>query len=476
MSKKKGATYLMNDIQSSILSSMDIRQLKFNPRPYQKTIIDDFDNGEKFMMLCHCRRMGKDMLAFYLACRLCTENPNQIIYYVFNTMKQGKQMILDGMTTDGKRIITEVVSSSVLDKPRSGNLYHNDNTLRWNNGSRIYFVDAQDVDTKVGGNLNLLVLSEMATYKNQNFVDYLIPSTLKVGGRIICVSTPRYGSKFNDMMLEDNRGRYKSIIRATSPEAIDNNGNPVYTQEELEYAKTQMSMEKYLQEYECDLNTANETSIYAFSFTMAKWLSEIELDNRPLYISFDLGFNDGQSLVFATTTKDGKVVPIHWYMNNNQPTKHYTDYIENYLNNIKKFKKENTTLILPHDGNNRQDGFSQLTSRAQMYRDCGFKVITIPALAQSKGIEILRSSIQNGDIQFLNNPIITSMVNDVKKYEWKITNGVNTFVPNHGKGLSASNVADSLEYLTIYMFRDKYIENSYKNFTPKTPNKIGIRR
>lgn len=451
-----------------------LNALRFIARPYQDKIIKDFDTGLKFLILCHCRRMGKDMLSFYLVCRLCNEKPNQIVYYVFNTMKQGKQMILDGMTFEGKRIITEIVSEAVLDKPKSGNLYHSDNTLRFKNGSRVYFIDSQDADTKVGGNLNLLVLSELATYKKQDFVDYLVPSTLKVGGRIICVSTPRYGSKFNDMILQGGKGRYISIIKATSPEAVDNEGNPVYSQEELEYAKTQMSIEKYLQEYECDLNTANETSIYALSLTMARWRNEVETNNRPLYISFDLGFNDGQSMTFSTTDKDGKVIPIHWYMNNNQPTKHYVDYINNYIEST-NFSKVNTTLLLPHDGNNRQDGYSTLTSRAQMYREQGFNTVVIPALPQMKGIEILRTSIQNGDIQFMDNPIIVSMINDIKKYEWKVVNGVNTFVPNHGVGLSASNVADSLEYLAIYMFRDKYVDTAYKGFRSREANKIGMR-
>ncbi len=447
-----------------IRTDKEFVKLKFNPRPYQAETIEAF-NHNRFLLICWCRRLGKDMMAFYLACKECVENKNRIVYYVFNTMKQGKMMILEAKTETGEPIITETIDEKVIIKTRSGKLYHNDNTIRFKNGSIIYFVDAQNANTKVGGNLNLVVFSEMATYKNQEQIEYLIPSTLKVGGKIIAVSTPRYGSKFNDTVSKGESGKYISIIPATSDKAVDNEGNRIYSMEQLEYAKTLMSIEKYLQEYECDLNTANESSIYSQSISMAKYKDRVEWDKKRILISFDLGFNDGQSLVFSVV-ENGKVYPIHWYYTNNQPTKHYVDYIEQWLK-AKGINKQQVELVQPHDANNRQDGYNVLVSRATMYRKAGFNVVVVPALPQLRGIEILRASIQNNDIIFENNPIITSMVNNLKKYEWKTTNGIIEFVPVHGKGLSSSNIADSLEYLAIYLFRNKYIEQvNYKNIVP----------
>lgn len=445
----------------------EIPDIKTVLRPYQKNIEKIFDEGlYKFILICWARRMGKDILTFSIACREAVKKPNQIIYYVFNTMKQGKMQILEGMTTDGKRIITEVVSEKFILKTKTGKLYHSDNTLRFTNGSIIYFVDAQDADSKVGGNLNLLVLSELATYKRQDILEYLIPSTLKVGGRILGVSTPRYGSRFNEMMLEDNPNRFKSIITAVSDEAVDSNGIPIYSIEELEYAKTQMSKEKFQQEYMCDMNTANESSIYSESIKMAKMIPMGDIKDKKVFVSMDLGFNDGQSLVFSYM-EGTKVKPFHWYYTNNQPTKHYVDYINNILNSF-GVERKNVELILPHDGNNRMDGYSNLTSRAEMYRQAGFKVNIVKAIKQLQGIEICRASIQNGDVEFIDNVVINNMLAKLKAYEWKTVNGTITYTPEHGVGLSSSNVADSLEYLTIYLYRNKYIDNAYKGgVTPK---------
>lgn len=461
--KHNALKYHLKKLQN-LTKTKVVSAIKLKLRPYQEDIVKKFEEFN-FLLICWSRRMGKDMTALYLACKQC-EKPNQIVFYTFPTMKQGKQMILEGMTTEAKPIITTVVSENVLLKPRnSSKLYHSDNTLRFKNGSIIYFVDAQNADTKVGGNINLLVLSELALYKRQDILEYLIPSTLKVGGKIICVSTPRYGSKFNDMMLNDNDDmKYKSIITATDILAVDDNGNAVYTEQELEFARKSMSQEKFQQEYYCDLNTANESSIYALSITLSESCKEEGiLRGKRVFVSFDLGFNDGQSLVFSYLNSKGKAVVFHWHYTNNQPTKYYVDYIEMIL---KKYgiPKGDVQLVLPHDSKNRQDGYSSLVSREQMYRQQGFTVKVVPAIKQLQGIEICRSSIQNNDIIFTDNISVNNMVNTLKKYEWKIVNGVNTYVPEHGKGLSASNVADSLEYLCIFLYKDKYMESQYKNF------------
>ena len=463
MAKNKGISYHMNRLRTLTTKKKEIVKFPLQLRPYQREVVDAFDK-HSFLALVWSRRMGKDISSLYLACRLCVEKNNQIVFYVFNTMKQGRQMILEGMTTESKPIITTVVNEELLLKPQnSERLYHSDNTLRFKNGSIIYFVDSQQVDSKVGGNINLLVLSEVATYKRQDVLEYLIPSTLKVGGKILAVSTPRYGSAFNDMMMQDNDTMYKSILTATDPRAIDEKGRPVYTEEELQFARKNMSQEKFQQEYFCDLNTANESSIYALSLTMAKKVEESVVSGKRVYVSFDLGVNDGCSLVFSYMNSEGKAVVFHWYYTNNQPTKHYVDYINMVLGKF-NIGKGNVTLLLPHDSKNRQDGYSSLMSRDEMYRQQGFKVAVIPAIRQLQGIEICRSSIQNNDILFTDTMSVDNLISGLKKYEWKVVNGVNSYIPEHGKGLSSSNIADSLEYLCIYLYKDKYVSNQYKQF------------
>lgn len=60
--------------------------------------------------------MGKDLLAFSLACRDCLDKPNTTVYYIFPTMKQAKMMLLEGITKKKKSIET-VINVKSLDRP-----------------------------------------------------------------------------------------------------------------------------------------------------------------------------------------------------------------------------------------------------------------------------------------------------------------------------------------------------------------------
>ena len=425
--------------------------IRIKYRPYQKALVETFEQGERFLIVCWARRLGKDMMTFSLAAKQCINTPNSTVFYMFPTQKQGKQMLLEAKTTDHNSIISSVLNENLLIKPRySQKLYHSDNTIRFKNGSIIYIVDALNADTKVGGNIDLLVCSEAALYNNNDVIDYLIPSIIKAGGRVVIVSTPRFGSKFNKMFQEQGNGYYKSLINAVSDEAVDEDGNKVYTEAELETAKKLMSEEKFNQEYLCDLDAANELSVYNNSLKMAE-RRDIELSPQDkIFISFDLGVNDATALTFAKFLEDEKLGVFHHYRNNNEPTRHYIDYIESELKK-NKIDKKNVTIILPHDGRNRQDAIETLVSREQAYQKAGFKVHMLTQVDVNDAIELTRSSIQHNDVVFAKNSNVDNFIAILKEYEWKSNKltGANLFIPHHN---SASNSADSLEYMVITFF------------------------
>ena len=434
--------------------------IRIKYRPYQKKVVETFEQGQRFLLICWARRLGKDMMTFSLAAKQCINIPNSTVFYMFPTQKQGKQMLLEAKTTDHKPIISSVINENLLIKPRHSNkLYHSDNTIRFKNGSIIYIVDALNADTKVGGNIDLLVCSEAALYKNNDVIDYLIPSIIKAGGKVIIVSTPRFGSKFNKMFRDKESGYYKSLISAVSDEAVDNDGSKIYSDEELELAKKLMSEEKFNQEYLCDLDAANELSIYNRSFKMAERRKIQLLPQDEIFIALDLGINDAMALTFGKFTKDEKMAVFHHYRNNNEPTKHYIDYIENKVLKPNNLNKKNVTIILPHDGRNRQDAIETLVSREKAYINAGFKVLVLSQVNVNEAIETTRSAIQHGNLIFAENENVNGFIEIVKEYEWKFNNitGDNLFIPRHS---IASNSADSLEYLAITFFFKKKIDKA----------------
>ncbi|MGL6099640.1 MAG: hypothetical protein ACRC0G_08430, partial [Fusobacteriaceae bacterium] len=173
--------------------------------------------------------------------------------------------LLEGVFLDNQPFITSVLNERHLKKPRNGSLYHYDNSIRFKNGSRIYVV-GDDGDSLVGGNCNMLIVSEAAMVSKET-VDYLIPSVLKIKGRIVLVSSPRYGSHFNQTILENAGDILTSVLSADI--ITDEHGERIYTDEELALAKSSMSIERFRSEYMVDLSSHNSSSIYGASFEMS---------------------------------------------------------------------------------------------------------------------------------------------------------------------------------------------------------------
>lgn len=427
--------------------------LIFKARIYQQEIINLYDKYDYFL-LCWCRRMGKDLLALYLACKRCIEVANSVVYYVFPTMKQGKMMILDGYSNNKKKIIDEVIDRKVLDLPlKSDKLYHSDNTIRFKNGSKIYFVGSQDANNKVGGNLDLLVISEMALIQNKDIMMYLIPSVVNIKGKIILVSTPRFGSEFNKMIEEKPQKWFIDVLNALDSRAVEADGTRVYTDEKLENVKSLMSESKFKQDILCDIDVANENAIYAESLLKAEWVKDLNISNKKLYVSEDLGINDSTALVF---TIDNTM--IHHYAATDKATIHYIEYIKAFM---KQANIKDVEIILPHDARNRQDAIDYLTSRREAYNKHFKNVRVLRAYEVNKTIEITRHSIEQHKIKFLDCASVREMVRLMKAYEWKIDNstGENLRVPVHGRGLAASNTCDAVEYFCMRMFLSSYNKN-----------------
>ena len=459
MKKVKSFGYML---KKSLLEDVEQGEyIKIKYRPYQAELVQKYEEGIRFFLICWARRLGKDMFAFSIACREALERPNSIIYYMFVTQKQGKTVLLDGYTEDKKRIIESVLDTRALIKTKTGKLYHNDNSMRFRNGSIIYFIDSENPDTKVGGNINLLVCSEAALYRNPSINEYLIPAVLKVKGKIIKVSSPRFASQFNKEALDEDSLYYKSILGADDERAVDENGNQVYTGELFEYNKKSMSAEKYSQDILCDLEAANETSIYARSFSKDSFVPERTLNiTDTIFVLFDLGINDATSLTFSVLNQKTNRLEIIWHHHNiNQATGYYISYLNDFITD-RKLTKNNLRLILPHDAKNRHDAIQYTITREQAYRQAGFFVNTIRPVDVLESIEVTRSAIQHLDIVFWNIPQVRAMVELVKQYEWKINkvSGENTGVPEHGVKLSASNTCDSLEVGAVSLFYDKYMK------------------
>lgn len=112
---------------------------------FQKEILsklEDEANVRKMFAVCLPRRAGKDILAFYTACKIALSKPNMNIGYLFPTKQLGRDVLFNGVTFENLPFISSVINPYYLKKPKSGALYFFDNTIRFINGSRIFLMGA----------------------------------------------------------------------------------------------------------------------------------------------------------------------------------------------------------------------------------------------------------------------------------------------------------------------------------------------
>ena len=204
----------------------------------------------------------------------------------------------------------------------------------------------------------------------------------------------------------------------------------------------------------------------------ARFVKPYELPkSTTVYVSFDLGINDATSMTFSIQNRENKIEVIHHHHKNNEATKYYLEYLEDFQNEF-GIEKENMILIMPHDADKREDAITHLTSRAHAYRAEGYFVNVLKPVPVKNSIEVLRASIQHGDIIFWETKPVLNMVSLVKQYEYKSNKvtGENMLVPDHGKQLAPSNTCDSLEAIAVSAFYDKYIkteQEDYKDMKPR---------
>ena len=430
-------------------------------RDYQKEIWKSFiENDGLFLALSMSRRLGKDMTVLRNLDLYCQDNPRMTILYLFITQEQAVTMINSYLADEQRSpYLGAVIDITKLEPTVKGGWLHNGKELRYKNGSKITFSGIGNSDSLVSTNIDMVVFSEAGPMggKFEELIGILGASMSLTGGRIIAISTPRYGSYFNSIFLDENEA-WNRIIKPYDSVTLDN-GEPIFNEKVIARFRASMSIEKFAQEFECNMDIANEVSIYGTSVALCRMVEEIELiPNEKLYVSFDLGVSDSTVMNFAIK-RANKLIMVDTYEENNKPTQHFINILNEKIKGL-GINKTNVLLIMPHDVANRQDGLTALVSRASYYIQAGFKVVRLRPMPVNSLIECLRTCMQKGDIVFEDTTIMKLLLRKLKTYEYKrdSMSGEIIYIPNHGKGKSASNLADSLEYMCTYFFYNKYID------------------
>ena len=78
--------HLFKESFDNDVDSKDYLKIKY--RPYQQELVQKYEEGVRFFLICWARRLGKDMMTFSLAAKQCINTPNSTVFYMFPTQKQ----------------------------------------------------------------------------------------------------------------------------------------------------------------------------------------------------------------------------------------------------------------------------------------------------------------------------------------------------------------------------------------------------
>ena len=420
----------------------------FKPREYQLAACDAFENkGYRKMCLVWGRRSGKDIVAFNLMIRAAVRKIG-VYMYCLPTFSQGRKVIWDSITNDGKRF-TDYIPPKLIKSMNSQEL-----KITLINGSIIQIIGSDSYNQNlVGTNPRMVVFSEFALADPDAF-KFVRPILNANGGSVIVISTPRGKNEFWSLYQ----------IAINSPEwfcqklsITDTNHIPLeMIQQDINEGL--VSKDLVEQEYFCSFDRGAEGSYYA------KYIDKLRVNGQigqvpwePAFrvsTSWDLGVSDSTCIIFFQTI--GKTIRIiDCYEKNKEGLEHYVNILHN-----KPYQYDKHWA--PHDIAVKEFG-SGLT-RLEKARQLGIKFETrdsgtrsaLPMLSIEDGIEAVRTSLPKMWFDEYNcRPLIKSLENYRQEFDEK--RKVYRDKPLHD---ASSHFADSMRYLCLSLSRSRDLQST----------------
>lgn len=334
-------------------------------------------DGFKRVLAILPRRAGKDITALNYVIRQMWEHPG-VYYYIFPTYSQGKKVIWDSMTNDGKRILDYFPEELVLQK----NSQEMKIRMRAKDGQESLFqlVGSDNYDSLMGTNPRGVVFSEYALQDPRAY-QYIRPILTANQGWALFISTPR-GKNHLWQLAE---------LAKQSPEwfyiklSVEDTNHIPMSEIERERREGLMSEDMIQQEYYTSFEMGVEGAYYTSYLDKMRREAKIGIvpweNGFKVHTAWDIGVHDSTTIIFFQCI--GQTIRIiDCYENSKQGLEHYAEVIASkpYLFG---------THIAPHDIKVKEWG-SGIT-RFEKARQLGIKFTMADDHSVPDGIEACRS-------------------------------------------------------------------------------------
>ena len=309
------------------MSDLEV-ELDYCPR---KVFEDFHDRVERWSVIVAHRRCGKTVLCI-----------NDLIYRaLIDDKEQGRYAYVAPYLSQSKSIAFDYLlkySQPVLAKANQSELW-----VELVNGARIRLFGADNPDTLRGLYLDGVVLDEYADMKPSIFGAVIRPLLSDRKGWATFIGTPKGHNSFWEIYnnATQDPSWYVKVLRASQTGLLD--------QAELDDAAKTMTQDQYLQEFECDFESAILGAYYGKEMrqlTDQGRIREVEYDPLfPVHTAWDLGYSDDTAIWFFQVVH-GEIRCLDYHSSNGQPVAFYAGIIQS---REKERGYKYGTHWLPHD-------------------------------------------------------------------------------------------------------------------------------
>jgi hypothetical protein len=303
-------------------------ELDYCPR----AVFEDFhERQERWAVIVAHRRCGKTVSCI-----------NELIYKALIENKEdGRYAYVAPYYSQAKNIAWDYLlrfSKPVMAKANQSELW-----VELINGARIRLFGADNADSLRGLYLDGIVLDEYADMRPRIWGEIIRPLLADRLGWAVFIGTPKGHNAFWDIYnnATKNDGWYAKTLRASQTGLLPKS--------ELEDAAKSMTQDQYLQEFECDFESAILGAYYGKEMrqlTDQGRITDIEYDPMfPLFSSWDLGYSD-DTTIWTWQVVHGEVRFLDYHSSNGQSIPFYTAYIAQQET---KFGAKYKFHYLPHD-------------------------------------------------------------------------------------------------------------------------------
>ena len=303
-------------------------ELDYQPRD---VFLDFHERQERWAVIVAHRRCGKTVSCI-----------NELIYKALIEGKEdGRYAYVAPYYSQAKNVAWDYLlrfSEPVRAKANQSELW-----VELINGARIRLFGADNADSLRGLYLDGIVLDEYADMRPRIWGEIIRPLLADRLGWAVFIGTPKGHNAFwdiyNNATKDDNW--YAKTLRASQTGLLPKS--------ELEDAAKSMTQDQYLQEFECDFESAILGAYYGKEMrqlTDQGRITPIEYDPMfSLFSSWDLGYSD-DTTIWTWQVVHGEIRFLDYHTSNGQSIPFYTGYI---AQQEMKYGAKYKYHYLPHD-------------------------------------------------------------------------------------------------------------------------------